>query len=385
MKNIKSYIKYFIKYLLRVLSRLFYIFPIKKNRILFSSYWGEKVADNPKCIYDFLLEHCKDRYEYIWVYNEKDKGIDLHKKDKLIKRFSINWVYYMVTSKIIIDNCTPTMVIPRRKGQIYIETWHGGGAYKKVGVQEASSAPEIKSYELAMNTANIFVSSSKEFTKEDIKAGYHYTGRVMNCGMPRNDIFFDAMKVRKASDKVRKYFSLHGYIVLYAPTFRGDLKHSDAIQFDLDVNRLQDAITERYGENASILVRCHHWDGHKYGYNRNVIEAESYPDMQELLCASDILITDYSSSMWDFALLGRPCLLYTPDLDQYDKNRGFFTPIEEWPGIICRNMEDLCNEIQNLNEEECAIKAKNYLKMMGSYETGHATEKIYNYILKCIY
>ena len=107
------------------------------------------------------------------------------------------------------------------------------------------------------------------------------------------------------------------------------------------------------------------------------IDATSYPDMQELLCAADILISDYSSTIWDFSLMKKPCFLYCPDLDYYmNYDRGTYTPIETWPGILCRSNEELEQAILHFNEEEYIKKVEKHHRDLGSYETGHACEQV---------
>ncbi len=375
MQDIITFIKYIFRLLIRNVVKILYIFPVKKNRILFTSRQGEEVADNPKYIFNYLQNRYSGKLEYVWVYNGPSKSIDLGDDVNIIKRHSPSWFYFMVTSKVIVDNYSPSLIIPKRRGQYYIETWHAGGAYKKAGGEHSNLKIGPKLSYNAMNSyIDLFVSSSKAFTKYNIKAGYHYSGNILNSGMPRNDVFFDKHAVKKLSEKVRNYYNIDGPIILYAPTFRGEFSSTEAMHIQLDIEKLRMVLNERYGQDVNVLVRCHPWDKHSYNFGKRVIDAGIYPDMQELLCASDILITDYSSSMWDYALLGRPCLLYTPDIDEYIKNRGFFTPIEQWPGIICKTMDELCETIKTFNEEECSAKAEKHLKLMGSYENGHAAE-----------
>ena len=114
----------------------------------------------------------------------------------------------------------------------------------------------------------------------------------------------------------------------------------------------------------------------------STVDVTDYPDMQELLCAADMLITDYSSCMWDFALLERPCLLYVPDLQQYVDARGFFTPIEDWPGLVCETADALYEAARTLDEAHCAQKAREHLQKLGSYESGHAAEQAAERILQ---
>ena len=98
--------------------------------------------------------------------------------------------------------------------------------------------------------------------------------------------------------------------------------------------------------------------------------------MQELLCAADILITDYSSCMWDFSLMYKPCFIYATDIDQYKQERDFYTPMSEWPFPIATNTDELINNILNFNQEEYVEKVKQHHKALGSFEDGHACERV---------
>ncbi len=377
MKDLIECLKSIIRFFVRNIAKILFIFPIKKNRILFSSRDGEDIAGNPRYIFDYLHNKYSDKLEYIWVYNGSAENKSLGTSVKIIKRHTLGLFYYMETAKVIINNYAPALGIPKRKGQFYIETWHAGGAYKKVGGESTKLKIGPRNSYRSMNSyIDLFISSSKAFTKYNIKVGYHYNGEILNSGMPRNDVFFNNDMVRQYSEKVRNYYSLYGRIVLYAPTFRGELSDSEELNTMFDAERLCEALEERYDQNVNVLIRCHPADKHHYNFGTRIIDASNYPDMQELLCASDILITDYSSCMWDYALLGRPCLLYTPDIDEYIKNRGFFVPVDKWPGLVCKSMDELCNTVMNFSEKGCAAKDENHLKYMGSYETGHATEII---------
>ena len=108
----------------------------------------------------------------------------------------------------------------------------------------------------------------------------------------------------------------------------------------------------------------------------NVLDLTSYPDMQELLYACDALITDYSSSMWDFSITGKPCLLYTPDLDRYIEQRGFDKDIYSWGFPVCKTNSQMYETIIGFNEKEFILLMDKHQKDLGSYEKGNATEQV---------
>ena len=155
-----------------------------------------------------------------------------------------------------------------------------------------------------------------------------------------------ATQVVRARYKVSKDIG----IVMYAPTFR-----DNGIKLDLDVNELLQSLETRFHKKFILFVRSHlHiakdiFEGAEN--QKDVIDVSEYVDMQELLCAADVLITDYSSSMWDYSLTGRPCFIYANDLAQYKKERNFHTPITDWPFPMAERNTELQQLILRLDEK----------------------------------
>ena len=109
------------------------------------------------------------------------------------------------------------------------------------------------------------------------------------------------------------------------------------------------------------------------------------PDMQELIVASDILITDFSSCMFDMGIAGKECILYAPDLEEYlERERGMYFTIEELPFPLSKNMDDLCKKLKEFNQKEYLKKLNVFMKKIGSFEDGHASERICEFIYQSI-
>ena len=263
--------------------KLFCVFPVKRNRIVFNEYSGEKYGCNPKVISDFLL--LQDKYELIWKFR-KPKKFNLPKKIKKVWFYSPLAIYYTHTAKILINN-THHLLCYGNKNNLSINTWHGGGAYK--------SNLEYKNYD------HIFLSSSQKFSDLFLTGDNHFKGTILPIGMPRNDIFFYPERVQNANQKVREHFSIpaDSMLVLYAPTWRKSKKNS---LYGIDVPRIKAAFEKRFGKPVVFAVRMHHLIKGTLKAN-DALDFGAYPDMQELLCASDAMITDYSSLQWDFCHL----------------------------------------------------------------------------------
>ncbi len=369
--------------------KLFWVFPVKRNKVLFESYEGKAYSCNPKYLSEYLETHHAGEYELVWSFVQPElfQHLAADHHFRAVRRRSLRWYYEYLTAGVRISNASSELsYYPKRKRQLVINTWHAGGAYKRTGIV-SEYVEENNDFQKWRRRAqaghfDLFLSSSPVFTETNIRAAYGYFGKVLNCGLPRNDLFFDADRVRTCSEKVRRELGISGFVVLFAPTYRGNTKNTFELPpFPLEA--IVSGIKKRFGCSPTVLMRAHYFmkyheqnltaDGNADGVR--VIDVTQYPDMQELLCAADLLVTDYSSSIWDYALLGRPCVLYTPDLEYYESSdRGFFTPINEWPGIICRDADALYNTLCNLDEDACKEKAMRHLEQFQSFERGCACE-----------
>ncbi len=361
---------------LRAFLRVFYFLPINSRRILFCERGGRQYAGNVKCVSDHLQAQYGDQLELVWAFQHPAAFRDVP-GIKTVRFRSPLWFYYVLTASVMVTDAGNSRACPKRNGQFFLDVWHGGGAYKRVAIRRPKiSEAEGRSFEQLMQALDLCVSSSRLFTQYNLREDRCYKGEVLNSGMPRNDIFFSAERQERAAEKVRRAFGLEGYVVLYAPTFRGMTCQDYQIDYGFPYEAVLTALRERFDGPVTILKRAHLGCVMADLSPAEVLDVSDWPDMQELLCAADMLITDYSSSMWDYALTGRPCLLYMKDLEIYKRERGICTPVEQWPGIACRSDDELTAAIRSLDEDVCREKAREHLRSFGSYETGTATEQV---------
>lgn len=369
----------------RFLLHLFYIFPIKNNKLFFESYSGKGYLCNPKYVSEYLNKNFPNMFKIVWSFSKPEKISESYFIK--VKRNSIKYFYNRITSKIIITNVADAVYVPKRKSQILINTWHAGGAYKRVGKSFNQNKSELIKWQskIISNNTDVFISSSKAFTKYNINEGYGYYKKILNIGMPRNDIFFNTGKMEKVIKQFNEKYGLKNIItVLFAPTFRNNKKLDTNIKKLFPLNEIIYKLENMLNKKCVILIRSHHYASNTQILNNteHIIDVTNYPDMQELLVRADILITDYSSCMWDFSLLGKPCFLYVPDFKDYQNNRGLFTSISKWPGILCTSSKELINNLNKYNLENSNSIANKHLKLFKSYEHGKATKILCNYILK---
>lgn len=378
-RRVKRIVALGIRYLLQAL----FFLPVRKDRVLLSRHNGLVYGCNPKYISEYLVRHGGEDLDIIWGFHNPENyrhipGI------RVVRYNSPAWFYYTATSSVIISNLNCPQAQPKREGQLFINTWHGGGAYKRVALGNRSDQSRLagRIQRESAQKIDLFLSSSEGFTEYALKQDFDYRGEVLPCGMPRNDLFFDPAKREAVARRVKAMLGVTGYVAVYAPTFRGRQWKKTCTRTSFPYQAVLAALRQRTGGPAVVLMRAHPGGAMADSAGKDILDVTDYPDMQELLCAADMLITDYSSSMWDFALLGRPCLLYVPDLEEYAAARGLCTPPDEWPGIVCRSGEELLAAITTLDEQACAERATRHLRAFGSYETGTAAKQVCERILQ---
>lgn len=349
--------------------------PIEKNKIVFFSHKGKQYSCNPMYICEYLLEKFPGKFQIIWAFKNPEEYSYLKEKGICVVKYeSIEHLKAMLTSKVIVTNVDTFVYLPHRKGQVVLDTWHGGGAYKTCGYMNPQNLDKLRKqmyFRRLYSRITLYLSSSRLFSEQTIRQSRLFQGEILEIGMPRNDILLqrDRSDIEK---KVREYFGLQDdeRIVLYAPTFRSK-KEDDGYQRP-DFKQVEESLTKRFGGKWVTLIREHHY----YDEENNGHKATDYADMQELLYAAEVLITDYSSSIWDFSLMYKPVFLYCPDLKHYTGERNFYIPIKEWPFILCGNQGELVEKIEDFDETDYKEKINQHHRRLGNCESGEATKLI---------
>lgn len=374
----KSLLKYLYSLALRVLLLPFCLFPVRKERLAFTGLTGGSGYDyscNPRYLSDFIQKQESGKFDIYWMVSDPVRyHLEENEKLHFVKHFTVRSFYYLLTARVIVTNGSYAPWFPFRKNQYLINTWHGGGAYKKIenNKPDANWATR-KRAQFCADNIQLIVASCRMAEEELFRKAFLYEGEFLECGMPRND-FLVRGETTDAALKVRSRYQIDPdiRILLYAPTYRPD-GHSYMPDFD----RIR-KILEKNGEKWYVLYRAHRYSEDcasklEEGWSADVT---AYPDMQELLAAADMLITDYSSSIWDYSFLYRPCFLYTPDLESYLQNTGFYVPIQEWPFPLCKDMKELEQAIDRYDAKENQRAIQKHHQRMGSFESGHACEKV---------
>lgn len=359
--------------------KLTWIKPLQKDTILFMSFDGKQYSDSPRVLSEKLHETHPEK-KLVWALNDSIE--ELPDYVELIDRNSKVFKSAICTAGTVITNNSISSFIPIRQRQIFLNTWHGGSPTKTVGYREVNPDPYFKyHFRIQDKKTTAILSSSKFFSREVVKESFGFKRtEILEIGLPKNDVLLnDYSDVTK---KVRDYYHLDDEIgiVLYAPTFRGSANDSSFLPTESMINpeTCLKWFESRFQKKYVFLFRAHHVM--KLKNMGNCINATDYPDMQELLCALDFLITDYSSCMHDCSLMKKPVFLYIPDYDDYMKDRGFYYDIPTMPFPYAMTLEDFSKCILSFDYDRYIQGVEAYHNRMGNFESGHATVDVISWL-----
>lgn len=357
------------------LSLLFRVFSIKKNKIVINNLRGKGYGDNSKYIVAELLKNNED-LDIVWLLQgltREEAG--LPNKVRSVKLNSIKSIYEMTTAKVWLDSNRLGKRLFKRKKQLYIQTWHGGLGLKKIegDALYGMNKRYMKFAKRDSNMADLYISNSKHLT-DIYRRAFWYEGEILESGFPKNDILFKDK--RKYREKVRKSYGLNktDKILLYAPTFRDDARFDP---YDIDFSFLSNKLNNEFNQKWVFIAKLHpNIDSSKFYdiFPEKVINASSFPDMQELVLGIDALVTDYSSCMFDSAMAEIPTFLYASDIDSYVDERGFYFNMNNLPFSISESTDDLVNKILNFEHENYIDGLNNFYMKVGLFDNGDAAK-----------
>ncbi len=371
-------IKLFVHKVARGVFRLLSAFiPLREDKVIFVTTKRKGFACNTKYVALELREKFGDDFRMTWVSDYPETCDEIRERGiKVVKMNTLGYVFSQLGAKTVVYNDSIPSYLPKRKKQVYINTWHGAINYKHIGYDylQNKSKPAMKKFALRNRQPDYFISGCEFFTRDTASSFRFSQGVFLKWGLPRNSLLFDEKKKKAAAEKVRSFYGINGKkILVYAPTFRNGFV-SDA--HGLDFAAVKGALGKRFGGEWTIFYRGHGFVEGKADIGAEVTDVTEYPDMQEIIAASDAMISDYSSAMWDMIFTGKPIFVYAPDMSDYDENeRSFAYPVKKWRYPIAKNNEEAVKNILSFDEKEFVGQMKKHLEEAGSYEDGKAAEK----------
>ena len=350
-----------------------FMLPIKKNRIVFCTNSGGGFSDNGKYIAEELLSK-NENLDIIWLTASDAAKDTLPSRIRNSRYNKFSSIIKLLTASVWVDNSRKEFLYKKKK-TLYIQTWHGGGLYKRVEKSVVESLPKkyVKIAKKDSKAINIFLSDSSA-TTNCIYEDYWYDNYVFKTYYPRNSILIksinDVELKNEIANKVKSFFiiPLDTKLVLYAPTFR---KGESLKYYNIDFKRLINELNLKFGGCFKVLLRLHPNIANRskeLNFGESVIDASKYFDTQELLVASDVLITDYSSINYDYSFLKRPSFRYAVDIDEYMDDRGFYLNLYDYPFPLAKNNDELISIINDYDQNKYEDDLDKFNKKLGLYD-----------------
>jgi Putative glycosyl/glycerophosphate transferases involved in teichoic acid biosynthesis TagF/TagB/EpsJ/RodC len=359
---------------------MFYLLPME-DKILFTSESREEISGNLEFIYNELISRGK-RVEI--QLNFRDKKTN----PPTIIKF-IRLAYQCATSKfIIIDDYYPRLYkLKIKKNANFMQVWHAVGAFKQFGYARLGLPGGPNPKAVSHQNYTQVVVSSKNVVDIYAKSFGVSSDVVLPLGVARTDYFFDiGLMCKSRQDFFGKYPELkEKKIIMFAPTFRGIGQMSACYPIEwIDLSSIFKSIKDT---DYVFGIKLHPYVKDRIKIPKEmrtkIIDFSDYREINDLLIISDKLITDYSSSIFEYSLLNRKIIFYAPDLEEYKENRSFYFNYEEFiPGNVYSDFKDVIEEMLNNEfDRDRLIKFKN---SFFEYKDGKSSNRIVDYILEKI-
>lgn len=347
-----------------------------RNAVLFESFQGKVIGDNPL---DIFLELKKRRtdLEFFWTV-QKGKTV-APAGAKAVVHGSREWLNLLASAKYLVNNTSFPWYFRKVAGQIYLQTWHGT-PLKRLNRDIPGNnltASYLNTMDREASYWNALISPSKYCT-DIFPTAFNYSGTIIESGYPRNDRL-----VKQPADvraRVRKALGVKDdktWLVLYAPTWR-DYNRSATGKWQT-VNYIEPNTKMPKGFQLAFRGHTNTHAAHNASVAGGAIDVTNYPDVTELYLAADVLVTDYSSVVFDFSVTGKPIIFLAPDIAEYESKRGFYFDFSaEAPGPICGSSKEVIAALKDIEQvsKSYAGKYKAWQAKFNHREDGKAAERV---------
>ncbi|WP_346868462.1 CDP-glycerol glycerophosphotransferase family protein [Clostridium sp. UBA1353] len=386
VKTLKKVVFFFVTC---VYKSLYKHIKVDEKTILFVAHLGRGYLCNPKYVYEYMQgkEEFND-FKYVWAL--KNPNIEIQGA-KVIKYRGLKYFYYLAKSKFWVINSKLPEYCIKKKNQVYIQCWHGTPLKRlahDISVAEETTFfrskqtrdEMLKSYDIDVARYNYLLSPNRHSTEKFMSCFNIERERVIETGYPRNDFLVNITEEKIEEIKNRLNIPKDKKVLLYCPTWRDNKFNDKGYYFELKVNF--NMWHEKLGNDWVVIFKPHYLIANKFDSKGLedflYIFPENY-DINELYVVSDILITDYSSTFFDYSILNRPILFYMYDKKEYEEElRGFYLDVnKDLPGPIFENENELIEAIKDKNIfETYKDTLQKFIDQYHEFEDGHASQKV---------
>ncbi|MGG1396572.1 glycosyltransferase [Bacillus salipaludis] len=357
---------------------------VNENIIFYESFHGKSMVDSPYAIFKKLIDdpQYKD-FIHVWALNDLkgNQYVKFYEKRKNVIFVEVNsdgYLKYLAIAKFLINNTTFPPYFQKKQDQIYVNTWHGT-PLKTLGKDMKGPYGQHKNIQRNFLHSD-FILNPNKFTAEKIVDSHDlkgfFEGYIVEEGYPRIDLTINA---KKSDQHLKRLLNIGDKkTILYAPTWRGEVNKVNNIKDE--IFELVNALYSKIPDDYDLLLKVHTLT-YKFIKDDKRLEKICVPDWvdtNELLGLVDILITDYSSIFFDFLVTKKPILFLVYDRQIYEDERGLYLNLEDMPGPLCYNVDDVIENIKDIEKvkDQFSGKYSAALDKYSLYDDGNATERI---------
>lgn len=369
---------------------------VNDKLVYFQTFSGRGYSDSPKAIYEYMLNAPEySEYKFVWSFRDPKKFAEIANERTAVVKFrsrkdnkALRTAKYWISNYRMLDHQHP------RKNQVYLQCWHGT-PLKRLGYDltasdnSMNSLREIRSKYRTDARKFSYLLSPSPFASEKFATAWNLiktkqTHKILEVGYPRNDRLVNYSESER--DEIRKSLGVEDKkVILYAPTWR-DNQHSSGEGYTYKAEVDFDNLKRELGDEYVILFRAHYLVANSFDFERYdgfIRDMSQYSDINDLYIASDLLVTDYSSVFFDYANLLKPVIFYMYDLEDYASElRGFYISLDELPGPIVQNEENLIQEILKTADWKANEAYVKFHEKYNPLDDGEASKRVIEAILK---
>lgn len=370
---------------IRVYDKILTRLPVRSGLVVFESHLGRQYSDSPRAVYEELRRQgvpCRA----VWSHAGRPDGFPADAV--LVRRWSWPYLVALARAEAWVDNQGFPLKLRKRPETTYVQTWHGS-AVKRMGFDDPDwkvrPRPEREALQRALDRFDHFLVRTEHDVRTLARAFRLPENVLLRTGYPRNDALVAARQAEERTG-ARERGPLAGAlgipadhtVLLYAPTFRGRPGGRQRLTLPFDAEEFAD----RFGDRCTLLVRAHYLQHVVLppAAAGRVLDVSDHDDVTELLTLADGLVTDYSSILFDYALLDRPVICYLPDHDAYlAEDRGTYLDLYDVaPGPVVSTQEELFAAVAGLKAAEVDHRdaRQRFVASFGEYDTGQAARRV---------
>lgn len=370
------------------------IFPVDKQKVVMWTFeGGGGYGCSPKYVAEEIIrsnQEGRTNYEIVWLLNDIKK--EFPAEIKKVKSTLLSRAYHLSTAGTWVSNTRTFYGTRKRKKQCYIQTWHATICIKPIGKYRGNLFPKMAYLVSAYDSKLIdYVLSGSKWCDHMYRDGLIYDGKIIKTGTPRCDVLFNQREEKRQQMRQEYRIPEDAKIMLYAPTFRGGSQSKsrsvNTQEATVDFARLIEALEKRFGGTWYIFLRLHpqlaaKMQGLKVGQaSEKLIDVSQRPDMNEIIAGADAFLTDYSSAIFEGAMIGMPGFIYADDLEEYVADRGdLFFDMYKLPFPTALNNDELMENISEFDEEKYKEALSQFMDEVGMFEDGKASRRVVDLI-----